>query len=153
MCIRDRYLLYAFNPEWDRRWEYSFMFAGSDFSMVQTSPSDATKQWVRYDQGQKTLSEANCDLYGIDKSHVGDVIYPYADCNSVSSSGGHNQYVPKIWTKGDHSGDAGVLLSVPSNGSQVGQPGYSGTTKAMAIPYPVTPDDDRLIVNAITSLL
>lgn len=141
--VPSQYLLYAFNPEWDRRWEYSFMFAGSDFSMVQTSPSDPKGQWVTYPKGQKTLSEANCDLYGIDKSHVGDVIYPYADCGYVSSAGGHNQYLPKIWPKGDHSGDAGVLLSIPSNGSQVGQPGYSGTTKAMAIPYPVTPDDDR----------
>ena len=131
------YLMYAFNPEWDRRWEYSFIYAYGDFSMVQCG-------WAAYDTGQRELTETLCSNYGIDKSHAGEIIYPLADCDGIATDFGGNQYPAKIWPKGETSGDASKLLTVASSSAEIGQPGIFESTKAYAIPYPVANDDNRV---------
>lgn len=134
--VPSKYLLYCFNPEWDRRWEYSFIYAYSDFSMVQCG-------WQTYASGQKKLNESLCTKYGIDPSHVGETIYPYADCDGTPSTFGGNQFPAKIWAKGDYSGNVANLLAVASSSADVNKPGFCGSTKAYAVPYPVASDDDR----------
>ncbi len=152
-----KYLMYCFNPKWDRRWEYSFIYAYNDFSMLQCG-------WATYQSGQKTLTESLCTKYGIDASHVDETINPYADCAGQASSFGGNQYTAKIWPKdfvyeapestGDEVVDAAnlaryneeavaQLLTVPASSDLIGTAGYSETTKAYAVPYPVAVDDHR----------
>lgn len=135
--VPSKYLMYCFNPEWDKRWEYSFQHAWVEWSMEQCG-------WIAYDKGKIELTEAMCLKYGIDISHVGKTIYPYADCDAVPSVYGGNQFPAKVWAKGDHSGNPANLLTVAPSAEKVNQPGYTGTTKALAIPYPVTADDDRI---------
>lgn len=134
----SKYLLYCFNPEWDRRWEYSFIYGWSDFSM-------AAAGWVKYSGGQVKITQAMCDRYGIDPSHVGETIYPYVDCaaNQVAVSAAGNQYTASIWPKGETSGDVNKLLKVAPSAAQMNQSGYAATTKAYAIPYPIEADDNR----------
>ncbi len=134
--VPTKYLMYCFNPEWDRRWEYSFIYAYGDFSMVQCG-------WVAYNKGQKKLTADLCSKYGIDPSHAGETIYPYADCDGKPSTFGGNQYPAKVWAKGDYSGDVNNLLAIPSSASQINQNGYYGSTKVYAVPYPVATDDNR----------
>lgn len=131
------YLMYCFNPEWDRRWEYSFIYAYGDYSMVQCG-------WAAYTTGQRELTETLCEQYGIDKSHAGEIIYPLADCDGITAAYGGNQYPAKIWPKGETSGDPSTLLSIPASSSEIGKPGYFGATKPYAIPYPVANDDNRV---------
>lgn len=135
--VPSEYLMYCFNPEWDRRWEYSFIYAYGDFSMVQPN-------WLAYNKGQKKLTDALCETYGIDKSQSGKIIYPYADCAGDGSSFGGNQYTAKIWPKGVTTGDTKDLLTVAPSSAEIGQAGFSGSTKAYAVPYPVALDDNRL---------
>lgn len=132
----SRYLMYCFNPEWDRRWEYSFTYAWSEFSMVQPG-------WVAYKGGTKELTETICTKYGIDASHIGQTLYPYADCDAIASTYAGNQYVAKVWPKGDHSGDKSKLLTVAPTSAECGTAGYTETTKAYAVNYPIATDDDR----------
>lgn len=132
----SKYLLYCFNPEWDRRWEYTFIYGWSDFSMEQCG-------WAAYKTGQKKLTEALCTKYGIDASHIDETIYPYADCDGKPSSFGGNQFPAKIWPKGETSGDVSKLLRVASSTAEFGQEGVAPTTKAYAIPYPIAVDDNR----------
>lgn len=134
--VPSKYLMYCFNPKWDRRWEYSFTYAYGDYSMVQCG-------WVKYSKGQKKLTDQLCEQFGIDKSHSGETIYPYADCDGKASTFGGNQYPAKIWPKGVTSGNAGDLLSVATSGAQVTDPTTCGSTKAYAVPYPVALDDNR----------
>ncbi len=133
----SKYLLYCFDPEWDRRWEYTFTYAWSDYSMVEVG-------WAAYDTGQLKLTEALCTKYGIDPSHVGETIYPYADCNGIASGFGGNQYVAKVWPKGETSGSKDKLLTVAASSAEIGQAGKTGSTKAYAVPYPVALDDNRV---------
>ncbi|MCM1141237.1 MAG: RagB/SusD family nutrient uptake outer membrane protein, partial [Muribaculum sp.] len=135
--VPSRYLMYCFDPEWDRRWEYSFVYAYGDYSMVQCG-------WVKYSKGQKTLTDQLCQDYGIDISHSGEIIYPFADCDGIASTFGGNQYPAKIWPKGETSGDKSKLLSVATSGAEVNDPTTCGSTKAYAVPYPVALDDNRL---------
>lgn len=117
------YLMYCFNPEWDRRWEYSFTYAYGSFSMVQPG-------WMPYATGQITIGEKK--------------IYPLADCDGIPSAHGSNQYPAKIWPKGETSGDVAKLLEIPSSSAEIGKDGFFGSTKAYAMPYPVANDDNRL---------
>ena len=132
----SKYLMYCFNPKWDRRWEYSFQHAWCEWSMVQCG-------WVAYQAGQMKITQAMCEKYGIDPSHIDEIIYPYADCDGISSTYAGNQFPAKIWAKGDISGDAKNLLTVAPSSDKIDQPGYSGSTKAFAIPYPIATDDNR----------
>lgn len=133
----SKYLMYCFNPEWDRRWEYSFIYAYGDYSMVQCG-------WAAYDTGQRKLDETLCNNYGIDPSHAGETIYPLADCDGIASGFAGNQYPAKIWPKGETSGDASKLLTVAKSSSEIGQDGIFGATKPYAIPYPIANDDNRV---------
>ena len=136
----SRYLLYCFNPEWDKRWEYSFQYAYCEWSMVQCG-------WVPYSAGIKKLDKSICTKYDIqvdETVHPDSTLYPYADCNAIASSNGAgNQYPAKVWPKGDYSGDASKLLSIGSSAEEANKPGFAGSTKAYAIPYPVALDDNR----------
>ena len=133
----SRYLMYCFNPEWDRRWEYSFTYAWSEFSLVQC-------EWMAYSKNRVKLTEAICTKYGIDASHVNEILYPYADCDAIASTYGGNQYVAKVWPKGVTDGDASKLLTVAPSSAECGAPGYTQTTKVYAVPYPVDLDDHRI---------
>lgn len=155
--VPSKYLMYCFNPEWDRRWEYSFIYAYSDFSMLQCG-------WTTYESGQKKLTKALCEKYGINEAHIDQTINPYADCDGKPSSFGGNQFPAKIWPKDfvytapEKTGDKDVdaknlaeynetaikqLLTVASSSTEVNAPGFSGSTKAYAVPYPVASDDHR----------
>lgn len=133
----SKYLMYCFDPSWDRRWEYSFQYAWVEWSMAQCG-------WVAYNKGQIKLTKAMTTKYDIDTLMVGKTIYPYADCDGVASTYAGNQFPAKIWAKGDHSGNKDNLLSVAPSSSEMGTTGYANTTKAYAIPYPVAADDDRI---------
>ncbi len=133
----SKYLMYCFNPEWDRRWEYSFQHAWAEWSMAQCG-------WVAYNAGQMKLKEEVCLKYGINSAHIGKTIYPYADCDAIPSSFAGNQYPAKIWPKGETSGDISKLLTVAPSSAEINKPGYSGSTKAYAIPYPVAADDNHV---------
>ena len=133
----SRYLMYCFNPEWDRRWEYSFTYAWSEFSLVQCA-------WMAYSKNRVKLTADICNKYGIDASHVGEYLVPYADCDAIASTYGGNQYVAKIWDKDADSGDVDDLLDIAPSSDKCGRGGYANTTKVYAVPYPVDLDDHRI---------
>ncbi|WP_297073337.1 RagB/SusD family nutrient uptake outer membrane protein [uncultured Duncaniella sp.] len=133
----SRYLMYCFNPKWDRRWEYSFGYAWNEYSMEQPG-------WVPRSSSLVTITEELCTKYGIDKSHVGETLYPYADCGATATTnGGGNQYAASIWPKGYTGNETSKLLKVAPSAAVMNQEGYAGTTKAYAIPYPIALDDNR----------
>ena len=133
----SRYLMYCFNPEWDKRWEYSFIHAWTEFSLVQCA-------WMAYSKSRLKLTEAICTKYNIDPSHVNEILYPYADCDAIPSTYGGNQYVAKVWPKGVTDGDASKLLTVAPSSELCGTQGYTTTTKVYAMPYPIDLDDNRV---------
>ena len=187
----SQYLLNCFKPKWDRRWEYSFIYAWHDWTMVHGIA--AMGKNYNYESGILTLTEGLCDIYGIDKSHVGKKIYPYGECDCRTSLPTSQQwayqYVGMVWPEGDmynkvaaemeqelndlRTQRAAVLkaegktdeeitktvedevrakieatlatkaLQVAPSADKCGTPGYSQTTKAFAVPYPVAADDDR----------
>lgn len=132
----SRYLMYCFNPEWDRRWEYSFTYAWNEFSLVQC-------EWMAYNKNLVKLTADICNKYGIDPSHVGETLYPYADCNAIPSTYGGNQYVAKIWPKNSTDGDADELLTIAPSSDKCGTGEYANTTKVYAVPYPIDLNDHR----------
>ncbi|MDL2241901.1 RagB/SusD family nutrient uptake outer membrane protein, partial [Bacteroidales bacterium OttesenSCG-928-L03] len=120
----SRYLVDCFS-EYDKRWENSFVTAFSEFSMKEVA-------WVTYESKIKELSAALCTKYGIDAKHIGKKIYPYVDVNAINlGSNGGNQYVAKVWPKGDYSADVTKLVQ-PKN--------------VYVHPYPLAADEDRFIV-------
>jgi starch-binding outer membrane protein, SusD/RagB family len=127
-----KYLINCFNAAYDKRWENTFVTAFTNYSGVQAianGTSSAPAANVTYSAASVTLTAAICTKYGIDPSHVGEVIYPYADVNAVNSGTFATwQYNPKIWPKGDHSGNPANLVTVPN---------------ANVHPYPLAPDEDR----------
>lgn len=133
--VPSKYLMYCFNPKWDRRWEYSFIYAYNDYSLLDWS--------VTYSKGQKKLTESLCEKYGIDVSHKDEIIYPYVNCDAITAPFGGNQTPARVWPKGETSGDPATLLSVATSGAQVTDPTTCGSTKAYAVPYPVALDDNR----------
>lgn len=128
-----KYLLNCFNATYDKRWENTFQTAFCNYSGVQaiTSlgsgvPSPAN---VTYAAATVTLTPAMCTKYGINPAFAGEKIYPYADVNAkLSVPNASWQYVPKIWTKGDHSGLTPALTDIPN---------------ANVHPYPLAVDEDR----------
>jgi hypothetical protein len=131
-----KYLVNCFNAAYDKRWENTFVTAFTNYSGVQAvsslgtgAPSPAS---VTYAAAQVTLTAAICTKYGIDASHVGQVIYPYADVNARNASANATwQYSPLIWPKGEHSGSTSVLTTIPN---------------ANVHPYPLAADEDRFFV-------
>lgn len=130
----SKYLMYCFDPTWDKRWEATWQYAYCEWSMVQCG-------WVGYDKGVITVTEAMCDKYGIDKSNIGKTIKPYADCDGIANTLAGNQYPAKIWKKGTTEQTATVenLMTVDE----------VGTRKAYAVPYPVAADDDRFNIVSV----
>jgi SusD family. len=130
-----KYLIDCFNADYDKRWENTFVTAFTNYSGVQARaslgsgvPSPAN---VTYDAATITLTAAMCDKYGIDPSHVGEKIYPYADVDARNASKNATwQYIPKIWKKGAYSGNTADLEEVPN---------------ANVHPYPLDEDEDRFI--------
>lgn len=128
-----RYLVNCFNADYDKRWENTFVTAFANYSGEQALSALGTgapsPSRVTYSSATVTLTSAMCTKYGIDASHVGEKIYPYADVNAIlSPSFATWQYSPKIWAKGDHSG---VIA------------GLGGTGNANVHPYPLAADEDR----------
>ncbi|PTQ99400.1 SusD-like starch-binding protein associating with outer membrane [Mucilaginibacter yixingensis] len=132
-----KYLINCFNANYDKRWENTFVTAFANYSGVQAinslgsgAPAPAN---VTYAAATVTLTAAMCTKYGIDASHVGQKIYPYADVNAKNASQNATwQYIPMIWNKGDHTGNATTALSTIPN--------------ANVTPYPLDPTDDRFFV-------
>ena len=131
-----KYLINCFNAKYDKRWENTFVTAYANYSGVQAistlgdgvpTPADVT-----YSDATVTLTSAMCTKYGIDASHVGEKIYPYADVNArYASKNATWQYIPKIWEKGAHSGSTSDLQTVAN---------------ANVVPYPLAEDEDRFFV-------
>jgi hypothetical protein len=120
----SKYLIDCFDASWDKRWETSFTTAFANFSMAQPS-------WIPYDKNIVTLTADICAKYGIDPSHIGEKIYPYADVNATPATYGGNQYEASVWPKGVHDGDVSKL-----------QP----TDNVYVNPYPLAPDEDRFAI-------
>jgi hypothetical protein len=132
----SEYLLYCFNPEWDRRWEYTWQYAYCEWTF---------EEWgVKRKSAQKTIDQTLCDKYDIDPSNIGRVIQPYADCDwTQTATAGYNQWPAHIWPYGEYSDDATKTLTVANSSADFGKAGYANTTKVYAIPYPIDPEDDR----------
>ena len=128
-----KYLINCFNAKYDKRWENTFVTAFTNYSGVQAianlgsgAPSPAN---VTYAAATVTLTAAMCTKYGIDPSHIGQSIYPYADVNAKNASANATwQYIPMIWNKGVYTGATSAL---------------STSTNANVHPYPLAVDEDR----------
>lgn len=128
-----KYLINCFNANYDKRWENTFATAFANYSGVQAIASLGTgvpsPANVTYAAATITLTAAMCTKYGIDASHVGEKIYPYADVNARNASKNATwQYIPMIWKKGAHTGTTADLKD---------------TTNANLHPYPLAANDDR----------
>lgn len=112
-----KYLINCFNAKYDKRWESTFVTAFTNYSGVQAIaslgsgvPAPAN---VTYSAATVTLTAAMCTKYGIDASHVGEKIYPYADVNARNASQNATwQYIPQIWDKGAYAGSTSNLKTV-----------------------------------------
>lgn len=136
----SRYLLYCFNPEWDRRWEYTWVYAQSDYSIT---------AWDLFPKSRTSIewTEDLCKQYGVDLQHVGKKTQPYANLAlSPTNPTSANQYTVRIWPKGSTSDDESQLLRPATSSSEFGQPGVVNATKAIVTPYPIAADDERVKV-------
>jgi len=128
-----KYLVNCFNAKFDKRWEGTFVTAFTNYSGVQAIsslgsgvPAPAN---VTYAAATVTLTAAMCTKYGIDASHVGEKIYPYADVNARNASPNATwQYIPMVWDKGVYTGATSALKMV---------------SNANEHPYPLAADEDR----------
>ncbi|MBO9617520.1 MAG: RagB/SusD family nutrient uptake outer membrane protein [Niabella sp.] len=128
-----KYLVDCFNAQYDKRWENTFVTAFANYSGVQAIASLGTgvpsPANVSYSAATITLTAAMCTKYGIDASHVGEKIYPYADVNARNASKNATwQYIPMIWNKGAHAGATSDLTTIAN---------------ANVNPYPLAADEDR----------
>ncbi|MBE7169060.1 MAG: RagB/SusD family nutrient uptake outer membrane protein [Williamsia sp.] len=128
-----KYLINCFNAKYDKRWEGTFVTAFTNYSGVQAIASLASgvpaPANVTYSAATVALTAAMCTKYGIDASHVGEKIYPYADVNARNASQNATwQYIPQIWDKGVYTGATSALKTVAN---------------ANEHPYPLAPDEDR----------
>ena len=128
-----KYLINCFNAKYDKRWDNTFVTAFTNYSGVQAMASLGTgvpsPANVTYAAATVTLTAAMCTKYGIDASHVGEKIYPYADVNARNASKNATwQYIPMIWKKGAHTG---VIADLKD------------TTNANLHPYPLAANEDR----------
>lgn len=128
-----KYLINCFNARYDKRWENTFVTAFANYSGVQAISSLGTSvpapANVTYAAATVTLTAAMCTKYGIDASHVGEKIYPYADVNARNASQNATwQYIPGIWDKGVYTGAASAAKA---------------TANANVHPYPLAADEDR----------
>ena len=122
----SKYLLDLYDASWDKRWENSFQTAFGTFSMQQPA-------WIDYTKRVLTLNPKLCKLYGINTQFGAQKkkIYPYVDCNAVSSTSGGNQYTASIWPKGETSGDVSKLVAAKN---------------PYVMEYPVAEDENRIFL-------
>lgn len=120
----SEYLLDCFDPSWDKRWNDSFVTAWSDYTMVQPA-------WGAYTAKDVKWTETLCAKYGINPKFVGTTIHPAFDLFYTDGGSAGNQYLFKIWPKGDYSGDVTKLIDWNS---------------AKFNPYPLDQDDDRFSI-------
>lgn len=136
----SHYLMYCYNPEWDRRWEYTWFYTQSDYTFQDWGPliprKNAIVEWT----------EDLCEKYGIDKSHKGHITQPYANFALSNNGAAANQYIVTIWPNGLTENDESKLLRPAKNSSEFGQPGVIDVTKAQAVPYPIAENDNRIKV-------
>jgi hypothetical protein len=128
-----KYLVDRFNAQYDKRWEHTFVSAFTNYSGEQALASLAgnppAPAKVTYADATVELTADWCAKYGIDPSHAGKKIYPYADVNARNASAGATwQYIPKVWNKGAYDGNVANLTEVPN---------------ANVHPYPLAADEDR----------
>ncbi|MDR0658685.1 MAG: RagB/SusD family nutrient uptake outer membrane protein [Mediterranea sp.] len=128
-----KYLIDCFDAGYDKRWENTFVTAFTNYSGVQAITSLVSgipgPANVTYDAATVGLTEAICTKYGLDASHVGKKIYPYADVNArLTDYNAAWQYIPKVWSKGAHNGAIAGLEEV---------------SNANVHPYPLAADEDR----------
>ncbi|NBJ05819.1 RagB/SusD family nutrient uptake outer membrane protein [Duncaniella freteri] len=135
----SEYLMYCFNPEWDRRWEYTWLYTASTFTFLDWGGSVVTPR----KKATCKLTEDICNKYGIDKSQIGQTLQPFADCSWINNGAFANQYNVRIWPLGVTEDDASKLLRVATSSAEFGSAGVANTTKAYAVPYPVASNDNR----------
>jgi starch-binding outer membrane protein, SusD/RagB family len=131
-----KYLINCFDARYDKRWENTFVTAFANYSGVQAIASLGTgvpsPANVTYSAATITLTAAMCTKYGIDASHVGEKIYPYADVNARNASKNATwQYIPKIWKK--DGGRTGAVADLED------------AANANLHPYPLAANEDRFI--------
>lgn len=133
-----KYLINCFNAKYDKRWENTFVTAFTNYSGVQAISSNGngagvpTPANITYANATITLTAALCTKYGIDASHIGKKIYPYADVDARNASQNATwQYISKIWNKGDYSGSTSALNTAAN---------------VNVHPYPLAADEDRFFV-------
>lgn len=126
LYMPSKYLMSCFDPNWDKRWENSFTYAYSSFSMTQPSPA-----WIAYSAGCVTITAAMITKYNLNPSLLGKKYYPYADCNAISYTYGGNQYPAKVWPKGDYTGTTANLIT---------------PKKVYVVDYPIAADDYRFSI-------
>lgn len=104
----SEYLMYCFNPEWDRRWEYSFQHAWCEWTMMQCGWVDYTAGVFTYTADAKlNPSDAANNTnklfakHDINPGFLGESIFPYADCDGrpAGYSANGNQFPAKVWPK------------------------------------------------------
>lgn len=121
----SKYLVDCFDAKYDKRWENTFVTAFCDFSMVQAN-------WGTYASKTVSLTADICSKYGIGSEFAGKKIYPYADMSFVTTANGAgNQYLMKVWPKGDYSGNVDNLMDVKN---------------VYVHPYPLAEDENRFAV-------
>lgn len=143
VLMPSEYLMYCFNPEWDRRWEYQWIYAQSDFSFLDWGGA-AT---IPLENVVFTWNEASCAKFGVDPSHAGESIQPYANLDWVNNGAAANQYNVRIWPEGSTTeSNASQLLRVANSSAEFGQAGVVNSTRALTVPYPVSATDNRIKV-------
>ena len=123
----SKYLIDLFDGTHDLRWQQSFTCAFGWASWVQTPSWGGDYNTPSH----ITWTEELAEKYDKDASVVGKTIYPYADFEVINKTLS-NQYVAKVWPKGDHTGDISVLES-PKN-------------VYVDPEYPLDADDDRFAI-------
>lgn len=117
----SKYLMDCFDPSWDKRWENTFIYGYSEWSMVQCG-------WVAYDKGKVKITQEIIDKYKLNPNLLDEYYYPYADCDGITYEYGGNQYPAKRWKKGSMSGNLADLEDVK---------------KIYVVDYPIDKDDER----------
>ncbi len=108
-------------PEWDTRYENSFISAFGKFTLEDNSTYGYKKQCVR-------LLSTYCNRYGISTTHQGDSIYPYVALAKVTRTGGEQTYPLGIYAKGGSESNMETAKNI------------------FVIPQPLDVDEDRFLI-------
>lgn len=141
-----KYLMYCFDPTWDKRWETTWQYAHFDYSLY--------TWWVDLNAGSIELTSEICETYGIDPSNVGKKLVPYVNISYESSPYGSNQFPAQIWKKGISAENVDIANGITA-GTELASSQWLmtsadvGTKKVYSVPYPVAVDDNRMRVVAV----